>query len=168
MSRLSRAVKSRRLGLASGVLPLAGMKDTRHMTLDDLSVPELRRRGARARERIRAVRCAIGSVGGLRSIDAALDEVEALLPGLMNRPWSLIDRAVRDLGEHERSALREAIDAERAARERLGRMLGEISPADADEALARVEERESVWAELFGLLQLFERAHGAAALAPCA
>jgi hypothetical protein len=135
------------------------------MTLDDLSIPELRRRGARAREAIRAVRCAIGRVGGLRLIDAALDEVEALLPGLMGRPGSLIDRAVRDLGARERSALREAIDAERAARERLARMLGEISPADADEALARVEERESVCAELFGLLQLFDRAYGAAPVA---
>jgi hypothetical protein len=144
------------------------MKDTLHMTLDDLSIPELRRRGARARETIRGVRRAIGTVGGLGSIDAALDEVEALLPGLMDRPGSIIDRAVRDLGARERSALREAIDAERAARERLARMLGEISPTDADEALARVEEREGVSVELFGLLQLFERAYSAApvALAP--
>jgi hypothetical protein len=138
------------------------MKDRHSKTFDNLSVPELRWRGARARETIRAVRCAIGRVEGLRSIDAALDEVEALLPGLMDRPRSLIDRAVRDLGERERVALREAIDAERAASDRLGRMLGEISAADADEALARAEERESVSAELFGLLQLFERAYGAA------
>jgi hypothetical protein len=140
----------------------AAMKVTRPTTLDDLSLPELRRRGERARDAIRAVRWAIGRVGGLGSIDAALDEVDALLPGLMVRPRSLIERAVRDLGPHERTALREAIDAERCAKERLARMLGEISPADADEALARVEEREGVSAELFGLLRLFERAYGPA------
>jgi hypothetical protein len=138
------------------------MKATRVTKLDDLSLSELRRRGPRARDAIRAVRWAIGRVGGLRSIDAALDEVEALLPGLLDRPRSLIERAVGDLGPHERAALREAIDAEHTARERLVRMLGEISAADADEALARIEERESISAELLGLLQLFERAYGRA------
>jgi hypothetical protein len=38
-------------------------------------------------------------------------------------------------------------------------MLGEVPEADADRALARVEEQDAVLFELLGLLSLFEQAY---------
>jgi hypothetical protein len=95
----------------------------------------------------------------MQCVDAALDEVELLLPGLMDRAPTLVDRTVRELGPDARVALRLGIDAERDARERLARMLGDVPLAEADRALARVEEQDGVLFELLGLLTVFEQAY---------
>ncbi len=95
----------------------------------------------------------------MQCVDAALDEVEHLLPGLMDRPPTLVDRTVRDLSPDARAALRQAIDAERDARERLARMLGAVPLAEAERALSRVEEQDAVLFELLGLLTLFEKVY---------
>jgi hypothetical protein len=86
--------------------------------------------------------------------------VEGLLPGLTDRPRTLVDRAVRQLEPPARAALRDAIDAERTARERLDRMLGDVPVAVADAALTRVEQQEVVLLELVSLLALFEERFG--------
>ncbi len=135
------------------------MNGTSLATLYNLPIPELRRRGKRARDVLRRARGLVGRPGALQCVDAALDEVEVLLPGLMDRAPTLVDRTVRDLDPPARVALRDAIDAERGASERLARMLGEVPLADADRALTRVEEQDAVLFELLGLLTLFEQVY---------
>jgi hypothetical protein len=141
------------------VLLPGGMKSTPLSTVYDWPLAELRRRGERARDVLRRARVVIGRPGAMQCVDAALDEVERLLPGLMDRPPTLVDRTVRDLGPDARLALRQAIDAERDARERLARMLGEVSLVEADRALSRVEEQDAVLFELLALLTLFEQVY---------
>jgi hypothetical protein len=135
------------------------MKRAPRATIYDLPIADLRRRGRRACDVLRRTRRQVGRPGGLQSVDAALDEVELLLPGLMDRAPTLVDRTVRQLDPEARVALRDAIDGHRAARERLALMLGEVPEADADRALARVEEQDAVLFELLGLLSLFEQAY---------
>jgi hypothetical protein len=129
-------------------------------TIHELPIDELRRRGVRARDVLRRTRGLVGRPGALRCIDAALDEVDALLPGLMDRPSTLVERTVRGLVPEARAALRQAIDAERAATERLAWMLGDAPRMDVELALSRVEEQDAVLLELLGLLTLFEQAYG--------
>jgi hypothetical protein len=144
---------------ASHVLLLLPMKSTPFGTLYDWPLSELRRRGQRACGVLRRARAVIGRPGAMQCVDAALDEVEHLLPGLMDRPPTLVDRTVRDLSPDARTALRQAIDAERDARERLARMLGAVPLAEAERALSRVEEQDAVLFELLGLLTLFEKVY---------
>jgi hypothetical protein len=139
------------------------MKSAPLATIYDWPLPELHRRSERACDVLRRARAVIGRPGAMHSVDAALDEVEHLLPGLMDRAPTLVDRAIRDLGCDARAALRQAIDAERDARERLARMLGDVPLVDADRALSRVEEQDAVLFELLGLLTLFEQVYCSAA-----
>jgi hypothetical protein len=142
------------------------MKTSSLSTIYDLSLVELQRRAERACELLRRSRSVIGRPGAMQTVDAALDEVEHLLPGLMDRAPTLVDRTVRNLGPEARVALRQAIDAERDARERLALMLGDVPLPEADRALARVEQQDVVLFELLGLLTLFERVYCSAPTAP--
>jgi hypothetical protein len=136
----------------------------RDLTVYDLPIAELARRVRRASAVVRAARDHTGRVGGLHAIDAALDEVGRLLPALMERPRGALPRAMRSLEPHERAALRRALSAEPRDPVLLGRMLGEVEPDDADDALTRVELVESVTRELMDLLRIFERAYCAPVL----
>lgn len=136
------------------------MKITPPASFHDWPLPELRLRCDRACTVLRRARSLVGRPGALPCVDAALDEVEGLLPGLTDRPRTLVDRAVRQLEPPARAALRDAIDAERTARERLDRMLGDVPVAVADAALTRVEQQEVVLLELVSLLALFEERFG--------
>jgi hypothetical protein len=136
-----------------------------HLIAPELSVDDLRRRGKHARDLLRHAREAIGSAvpnAALQRVDAVLDEIEPILATLQPPVWSAVDAAVRGLTAPARWTLREAIDAERAARRRLARMIGEAPVADVDRALARVEEQAAILREFAGLLTVFERAFGPA------
>jgi hypothetical protein len=97
----------------------------------------------------------------MRVLDRALGAVDRLLPGLTERPRTLLARAIGDLTSTERQVLREAVDAERAARARLERLLGEAPAADVEDALARVEARERVTGELSALFRQVDRVRAA-------
>jgi hypothetical protein len=150
------------------------MKSPPNATLYDLPLFELRARSDRARELLRKAQARVSGAfasherdraAGLRAIDEALDATEDLLPGFSERPRVLLARTLCDLAPHQRKVLRTAIAAEREAHERLRRMLGEVSPAQAEDALDRVEAQESVAAELSALWRLFEQTHFAPMLA---
>lgn len=136
------------------------MKRTSLASFYDWPLPELRLRCDRACTVLRRARSLVGRPGALQCVDAALDEVEGLLPGLTARAPTLVDRAVRQLEPPARAALRHAIDAERTARERLDRMLGEVPVAVADAALTRLEQQDAVLLELLALLSSFEQRFG--------
>jgi hypothetical protein len=135
------------------------MKNAPPATLYDWPLPELQRRSERACDVLRRARLAIRRPGAMHCVDAALDEVERLLPGLMDRAPTLLDRTVRELSPEARAALRAAIDAEHRASARLARILGEVSLVEADRALARVEQQDAVLFELLGLLSIFEKVY---------
>ncbi|MDP9034597.1 MAG: hypothetical protein M3O50_07295 [Myxococcota bacterium] len=135
--------------------------DTDSLTVHESKLRDLHTRAALARDALRAAGLRVGGVGGLEAIQAALDELARLLPGLTEPPRTLLGRTLRDLAAQERSALREAIEVERVARARLAKMLGGVSRADAEEALARIETQESIATELLLLLGRFERTYRA-------
>lgn len=137
------------------------MKRTSLASFYEWPLPELRLRCDRACTVLRRARSLVGRPGALACVDAALDQVEGLLPGLTDRAPTLADRAVRQLEPAARVALRDAIDAERMARERLDRMLGDVPVAVADAALTRVEQQDAVLLELVALLALYEQRFGA-------
>ena len=150
------------------------MKSPPNATLYDLPLFELRARSDRARELLREAQARVTGelasqerdrTAGLQAIDEALDATEELLPGFIERPRRVLARTLCDLAPHERRVLRAAIAAEREARERLKRMLGEVSPAQAEDALERIEAQEAVAAELSALWRLFEQTHCAPMLA---
>lgn len=59
--------------------------------LRELSVEQVRDRAARACTALRSARAQIGRVGGLFAVDEALDRVERLLPGVMDRHRRALD-----------------------------------------------------------------------------
>jgi hypothetical protein len=133
----------------------------------DLSLPELRARTDRAYQLLSGARARVARLAGspesdraaaMTVVDQSLETLRRLLPGIMGPPPTLLVRAIRDLTPRERSVLRQAIDSERTARERLARLLGDVLPAHAEDALARVDARETLTAELSTLLRLVERA----------
>jgi hypothetical protein len=149
------------------------MKNTPTSALYDLPLAELRMRADRACESLREMQSHVARppaasectrAGSLRAIDDALAAVDRLIPGVMEPPCALLARVMRALAPHERATLRQAIDAERAARERLARLLGEVSPTQAEDVLARVELQKSIATELAILFRVVERAHRAPVL----
>jgi hypothetical protein len=148
------------------------MKSTPHVTVHDLPLTELRARSNQACQVLRDARTSAAQplarrdrTGGLRVIAEAIDATERLLPGSKERPRTLLARTLRDLTANERRVLREVIEGERAARERLVRLIGDIPLEQAEEALDRIEVQESVAAELSALWRLFEQASVAPAVA---
>jgi hypothetical protein len=161
--------------VAYGTAPAqaSAMKSMPIATFYDLPLSELRVRAGHTRDVLRAFQARIASptaarernrAGRLKAIDEALRAVDRLMPGLMDRPPALLVRSIRNLTPHERAALRQAIDAERAVRDRLARLLGEVSAAEAEEALARIEVQESVAAELSALFHVVEQSYSAPTL----
>ncbi len=148
------------------------MKRMPQDTVYDLPLPELRARSDHARHMLRKAQTSAAQplarrdrAGGLRVIVEAIDATERLLPGFKERPRTLLARTLRDLTANERRFLREVIEGERAARERLVRLIGDVPLGQAEEALERIEVQESVAAELSALWRLFEQASVAPALA---
>jgi hypothetical protein len=140
------------------------MKSAR-ATVYGLPLDDLAKRARQASVTVRAARDHAGRVGGLHAIDAALDQVARLLPALLDRPPSALVRAMRSLASHEKAGLRRALSAQPRDESLLARMLGDVTPADADDALSRVEIVEGVTTELMSLLRVFERAYCAPVLA---
>jgi hypothetical protein len=143
------------------------MKTIPSDTFYDLPLSELRTRAECAREMLRELQSRVASQNNvparnparsLTAIDEALAAVDGLLPGLLERPGGLLIRTVRGLAPRERSALRQAIESERTARERLTRVLGAVPPAQAADALVRVETQELLATELSALFRVIERA----------
>jgi hypothetical protein len=146
------------------------MKSTPDEDVSSLPLAALRARADRACLSLREAHAHIANQGpwrsasrGMRAIAQALEAVERLLPGFSAPPRALLARTVSDLTPRERRVLREAVDAERAARERLVRLLGKVAPADVEDALARAEARERVTAELSALFLLVDRVRAAPA-----
>ena len=136
------------------------MKSESTVSLDDLSITEVRARAYRARGVLRMARSFAGRFAGSRALHWALDEVERLMPGLDGRPRALLARTIGDFGPREREILRSALDSERTARQRLSSLLGAVTPAEAEEALFRVEAQESITSEVLSLFRQFERGLG--------
>ncbi len=134
-------------------------------TLDDHSIDELRARAERVRRLLWHMRTRAARATDVKVVHEAFDRVERLLPGLLRRPASLLARAVGDLTPEERDALRRAIQAERAARERLARLLGDLAPALVEHALERADARDAVTAALRDFLRAFEHVRAEPALA---
>jgi hypothetical protein len=144
------------------------MKSTAASTLYDLSLPELRARAARARELLSEAKSRLAGplaavkpdrAGAIRCVDEVFADVDRLLPGFFGRPRSLLSRIIEELSPIERQVLRSAVDDERVARERLARLLGHVSAAQAEDALERIEAQESLRSEMSALLRLSGRAH---------
>jgi hypothetical protein len=106
----------------------------------------------------------VGRVDGLSSIDEALDRVEALMPGLLERPRDPLVRALRDLSRVERAVVRQAILEASTRPERLRSLIGDVSGVEAASALERIETVESVAKDLMALLRLFEQVYCAPVL----
>jgi hypothetical protein len=143
------------------------MKNTPTAGLYELPLAEVRWRAQRARDLLRGVQSRVASPvapsdrnlhGGLGAIDEALTAVDQFMPGLLEPPRTFLARAIRNLASNERAALRQALDAERVARDRLVRLLGEVPPEQADDVLVRIELEESVAAELSSLFRVVEKA----------
>lgn len=137
-------------------------------TFYDLPLSELRTRAERARDKLRKLQSRVASqieppernrACSLTAIDEAIAAVEGLIPGVMDRPGALLVRTVRGLAPRERAALRQAIESERVARERLTRVLGAVPPTQAEDALIRVETQELLATELSVLFRVIERAY---------
>jgi hypothetical protein len=142
------------------------MKSTPHVTLYDLPLTELRARTVRARHLLRDAQASAAHplakrdrAVDLRALGEAVDAIERLLPGLMEQPRPLLARTLRDLAPRERTVLRQVIDAERAARERLAHLLGDVPLAQAEDALERIEAHESVATELAALWRMLDGAY---------
>jgi hypothetical protein len=140
----------------------SGMKHAPLSILYHLPLPELRKRAERARDLLR--NAGAHSAGSPKSIDRALHAIDELMPWIAERPRTLLIRTIADLAPHERAVLRQAIDAERAARARREQMLGEVSVAQAEDALERIELKEQVFAELSAFLRVVENTYGATPL----
>jgi hypothetical protein len=141
-----------------------GMNRPPLVTLYDLPLGDLRERAERARRLLRDARASAARLArrdrapDLRAIGEAIDAAERLLPGLMEQPQTLLARTLRRLAAHERKVLRQAMDAERAARERLIRLLGGVSLGQAEDALERIEVEDAIAAEIAALWRLLDGA----------
>ncbi len=136
------------------------------VTLYDLPLSDLRERAERARRLLRDARASAACrlarrdrATDLRAIGEAIEAVARLLPGLMDQPQTLLARTIGRLAPHERKILRQAMDAERSARERLTRLLGGVSSGEAEDALERVEAHDAIAAEFAALWRLLDGAH---------
>jgi hypothetical protein len=134
------------------------MKHAPVSTFDQLPLAELRARTACARDMLRKAGSQMASP---KAIDRALDAIDQLMPWITDRPRTLLVRTVASLSPRERAALRQAIDAERAARARLLQVLGQVSVVQAEESLERIELQEAVAAELSAFFRIVEQTYGA-------
>src|SRR5258708_3990601 len=119
------------------------MKSAAATDFYDLALPELHARTDRACQLLRDARACLARpagplepdrAAGIVVVDRSLDAVGRLLPGLLGPPRTLLARTIGELTTKERSVLRQTIDAERTARERLVRLLGGVLPAHAEDA----------------------------------
>jgi hypothetical protein len=148
------------------------MKSRPNVSLYELPLSDLRARSDRARQLLRDAQACVAHpiterdrAAGLRAIAEAIDGAARLVPGFMEQPRGLLALTLRGLTPNERRILRQVIDAERNARERLAHLLGDVSAAQAEDALERIEAQESVAVELSALWRLFKRADSAPMLA---
>lgn len=129
------------------------MKSEPRDSLYDLPLAEVR---AHADHVIRALRIVKAHVADLprqgtdasSSLATAVSTMEKILGAFMATPSTVLARTLAELRPRERGALRRALDDEKVARERLLRLLGEVPPSMVEDALAKIEVRERVLAEL--------------------
>jgi hypothetical protein len=130
----------------------------------DLPIAELRLRVARARRALCELALTHRSPGASLVHDA-FAAVERLVPGFLASRPGVLARTLADLAPRERQALRETIRAERLARERRVRLLGDVAPSVAEDTLERVEEVEALADDLRRLVRALEPPPSAAMLA---
>ena len=130
--------------------------------VDAMPLARLRDHATDARRILRNAQKRVGTVGGLYAIDSALDDVERLLPGLMDRREGAALLAMRALAPEERAALRGALRAGRDTALVRDRTLGGMSAEDALDALERVVLYEALAADVMRLLQAIETEHSLA------
>ena len=110
-----------------------------------------------ARMLLRNARRHVGSVEGLCLVDAALDETERLVPGLMDRSDDELLAAVRRMRTADRTALRSALTSGGDLSPTLLRCVGDVSAGEALEAIERVSIYDDVAAEVMALLGALEQ-----------
>jgi hypothetical protein len=141
------------------------MKASAAVCVYELPASELEVRVERARDLLREAQVRLDHSRNLRVVHEVYDALERLVPGFLAPPRAVLARTLSDLAPPERRVLRRAIATERAARERLQHLLGDLSPSVVEDVLARVETCESIAAELHRLLRSFDRAREVPVLA---
>ena len=122
-----------------------------------LSLSTLHGRARDARMLLRNARRHVGSVEGLCLVDAALDETERLVPGLMDRSGDELLAAVRRMRTADRTALRSALTGGSDLSPTLLRCVGDVSAGEALEAIERVSVYDDVAVEVMALLGALEQ-----------
>ena len=122
-------------------------------SLYELPLPELRTHADRAVRALRIVRAhGVELPSATREASSpvpdAISTVERVLAAFLAPPPTVLARTLANLTPRERRALRRAIDEERAARERLLLLLGDVPVSMVEDTLVRIEVRECVLAEL--------------------
>lgn len=122
-----------------------------------LSMSTLHGRARDARMLLRNARRHVASVEGLCLVDAALDETERLVPGLMDRADDELLSAVRRMRTADRAALRSALTSGGDLSPTLLRGVGDVSAGEALEAIERVSVYDDLAVEVMALLGALEQ-----------
>jgi hypothetical protein len=129
---------------------------TRAARVFDMPLHTLRERAHDARRSLAHALALVGTVGGLRAVDATLDRVEHLLPGLMDRAEGGALLAVHKLDAAERAALHAELRAGREARLLRARVLDGVSALEVLDALDRLEVFDAIAADVMRILRAIE------------
>ena len=124
--------------------------------VDEMPLQKLKERADEARLLLREALACVGTVGGMRAIDSALDSVERKLPGLMDRDESPALIAVRRLDPVERCVLRAALRTGRDATAMRSRAFLGISVLEAHDALERIDIYDALSVEVMRILRAIE------------
>lgn len=121
-----------------------------------VSLSTLHGRARDARMLLRNARRHVASVEGMRVVDAALDETERLVPGIMDRADDALLAAVRRLRVADRVALRTALTDGGDWSPTLLGCIGDVSAHEALDAIERVTVYDELAAEVMALLRALE------------
>jgi hypothetical protein len=123
-----------------------------------LPIHELRARACAAQQVLRQAHWCVGRASDLAGVDAALDEAERLLPGLVEGHGfeSAAIRGLRMAGEGARLTLRRALIAGRAPPADLADLVAALPAPIALDLIDRAEVYEALALEMMTLARLLE------------
>jgi hypothetical protein len=122
-----------------------------------LSMATLHGRARDARVLLRDARRHVASVEGLQLVDAALDETERLVPGVMDRSDDELLAAVRRMRAADRAALRSLLAGGGDLSPALLECVGDVSAREAIDAIDRISIYDKLAVEVMALLHALEQ-----------
>jgi hypothetical protein len=121
------------------------------------SMATLHGRARDARVLLRDARRHVASVEGLQLVDAALDETERLVPGVMDRSDDELLAAVRRMRAADRAALRSLLAGGGDLSPALLECVGDVTAREAIDAIDRISIYDKLAVEVMALLHALEQ-----------